>query len=132
MGKSAKVFGSNLKNHLRKCKRMWITEKLAEKNPKKKWQVVKTEGGTTRSSTKPYYTINGEHFNQKQTADMLNQFFTTNTPAISHTSAGQTIQNVWQFSVYRYLVFLINVYLVANTPKFEKRRNHANRNEQVY
>ena len=84
--KSAKFFGSNLKNHLRTCKRKWKTEKLAEKNPKTKWQVVNTVGGTTRSSTKPYYTINGEHFNQKQTAEMLNQFFSTVGGAISMTT----------------------------------------------
>ena len=128
----------------------WITEKLAGKNPKTKWQVVNTVGGTTRSSTKSYYTINGVHFNQKQTADMLNQFFSTVGGAIrtkpTHRQppthllsvtpgqvnkwlkqintkklpALQTIQNVWQFSVYRYVVFLINAYVVANTPKFGK------------
>ena len=84
--KSAKFFGSQLKNHLRKCKRKWITKKLAEKNPKTMLQIINTVHDTTRSSTKPYYTINGEHFNQTKTAEMLNQFFSTVGGAASTTT----------------------------------------------
>ena len=90
---TAKVFGNLLKKHIKKRKKQWITTKLSDPDPKSIWSVINTVTGKTKAkTTKPYYNLNGSHCNRQQTAEKLNEYFSTigGTPGSSNMISNAT------------------------------------------
>ena len=74
---TAKFFLKLLKNHLRKSKRKWISQKLSINNSKSMWSTIKILSCKEKTTkTKSVYTINEELMNPKSAAETLNTYFT--------------------------------------------------------